>query len=109
MDYSERSALLSFDKHLDYSIETSLDCSANWKRYATQDKTSKSTGASWLTGTFLLVNAALGAGLLNYPVAYDRLGGIGFSTFVQVRQHIENSLESGILRFQTVYVVLAAL
>jgi amino acid permease len=35
-------------------------------------------------GAFLLVNAALGAGVLNYPVAYDRLGGIGFSTFVQI-------------------------
>ncbi|KAJ6217860.1 hypothetical protein RDWZM_009017 [Blomia tropicalis] len=33
---------------------------------------------------FLLINAALGAGLLNYPVAYDRLGGIGFATAIQI-------------------------
>ena len=37
-----------------------------------------------LTGTFLLVNIALGSGLLIYPVIYDRLGGIGFSTLVQI-------------------------
>lgn len=40
--------------------------------------------ASWVMAAFLLVNASLGAGLLNYPVAYDRLGGIGLSTIVQV-------------------------
>lgn len=35
-------------------------------------------------GAFLLVNAALGAGVLNYPVAYDRLGGLTISTAVQL-------------------------
>ena len=32
---------------------------------------------------FLLVNTALGAGILNYPAAYDRLGGIVISTLLQ--------------------------
>ena len=41
-------------------------------------------GANWVVGGFLLVSAALGAGILNYPVAYDRLGGIGLATVVQV-------------------------
>ncbi|XP_054155292.1 sodium-coupled neutral amino acid transporter 7-like [Oppia nitens] len=41
-------------------------------------------GASWVTGGFLLVSAALGAGILNYPVAYDRLGGIFTATVVQL-------------------------
>lgn len=34
-------------------------------------------------GVFLLVNTALGAGILNYPAAYDRLGGIWISTVLQ--------------------------
>lgn len=38
---------------------------------------------TWLMAAFLLVNAALGAGLLNYPVAYDRLGGIAFASVIQ--------------------------
>lgn len=35
-------------------------------------------------GAFLLVNTALGAGILNYPAAYDRLGGIYWASFVQL-------------------------
>jgi len=33
---------------------------------------------------FLLVNAALGAGVLNYPAAYDRIGGVMVATLLQV-------------------------
>lgn len=39
---------------------------------------------TWIMGAFLLINAALGAGLLNYPVAYDRLGGIVYATIIQM-------------------------
>ncbi|KAF7489338.1 Putative sodium-coupled neutral amino acid transporter 7 [Sarcoptes scabiei] len=39
---------------------------------------------TWIMASFLLINAALGAGLLNYPVAYDRLGGIVFATIIQI-------------------------
>lgn len=41
------------------------------------------TDSSWKVGVFLLVNTALGAGILNYPAAYDRLGGIVISTLLQ--------------------------
>ncbi|XP_027194001.2 sodium-coupled neutral amino acid transporter 7-like [Dermatophagoides pteronyssinus] len=39
---------------------------------------------TWIMGAFLLINAALGAGLLNYPVAYDRLGGLVYATIIQL-------------------------
>ncbi len=39
---------------------------------------------TWLMAAFVLVNTALGAGLLNYPVAYDRLGGIAFASVIQI-------------------------
>ncbi|OTF75373.1 sodium-coupled neutral amino acid transporter 7-like protein, partial [Euroglyphus maynei] len=39
---------------------------------------------TWIMAAFLLINAALGAGLLNYPVAYDRLGGIVYATIIQL-------------------------
>ena len=41
-------------------------------------------GVNWGFASFLLVNAALGAGVLNYPVAYDRIGGITSATFIQL-------------------------
>ncbi|KAH9424502.1 hypothetical protein DERP_004687 [Dermatophagoides pteronyssinus] len=43
----------------------------------------KPSDSSWKVGVFLLVNTALGAGILNYPAAYDRLGGIVISTILQ--------------------------
>lgn len=42
------------------------------------------SGTSWPVASFLLVNAALGAGVLNYPFAYDKAGGIYFATFLQM-------------------------
>lgn len=41
-------------------------------------------GVSWYGAAFLLINTALGAGILNYPEAYDRAGGIVSSTFIQL-------------------------
>lgn len=41
-------------------------------------------GTSWPVAAFLLINAALGAGVLNYPFAYDKAGGIYFAAFLQV-------------------------
>lgn len=38
-----------------------------------------------ITGTiFLIVNAALGAGLLNFPQAFDQAGGVQVALAVQV-------------------------
>lgn len=41
-------------------------------------------GTSWPVAAFLLVNAALGAGVLNYPYAYDKAGGVYFAAFLQI-------------------------
>ncbi|GIY39327.1 putative sodium-coupled neutral amino acid transporter 7 [Caerostris extrusa] len=41
-------------------------------------------GTSWPVAAFLLVNAALGAGVLNYPYAYDKAGGVVFAAFLQI-------------------------
>ncbi|CAN8004585.1 unnamed protein product, partial [Ixodes hexagonus] len=41
------------------------------------------TGTSWYAAVFLIVNAALGAGLLNFPQAFDRAGGIAVALSVQ--------------------------
>uniref|UniRef100_T1K0M2 Amino acid transporter transmembrane domain-containing protein n=2 Tax=Tetranychus urticae TaxID=32264 RepID=T1K0M2_TETUR len=44
----------------------------------------KLPGISWPVAAFLLVNCALGAGVLNYPAAYDRLGGVTIATVIQI-------------------------
>ncbi|KAH7982006.1 hypothetical protein HPB52_002596 [Rhipicephalus sanguineus] len=41
-------------------------------------------GVAWTVAAFLLVNSALGAGVLNYPAAYDRAGGILAATLLQI-------------------------
>lgn len=43
----------------------------------------KSVGTSNLGTIFLIVNAALGAGLLNFPKAFDQAGGIEVALIVQ--------------------------
>ncbi|KAG1703666.1 putative sodium-coupled neutral amino acid transporter 7 [Nymphon striatum] len=42
------------------------------------------SGISWYGAAFLLINTALGAGILNYPQAYDRAGGIISGTIIQL-------------------------
>lgn len=44
----------------------------------------KKKGAGWLTTSFLLVNTALGIGILNFPAAYDQAGGIFYATIIQL-------------------------
>lgn len=41
-------------------------------------------GVSWKVAAFLLVNTALGAGMLNYPYAYNQIGGILAAAIIQV-------------------------
>lgn len=41
-------------------------------------------GIAWTVAAFLLVNSALGAGVLNYPAAYDHAGGILAATLLQI-------------------------
>ncbi|KDR22784.1 hypothetical protein L798_00623, partial [Zootermopsis nevadensis] len=43
-----------------------------------------SDGSSRLSAVFLIINAALGAGLLNFPQAFDQAGGIMTAVIVQV-------------------------
>ena len=40
---------------------------------------------STLGSVFLIINAALGAGLLNFPKAFDTAGGVLVAVVVQVR------------------------
>ncbi|XP_014468659.1 PREDICTED: putative sodium-coupled neutral amino acid transporter 7 [Dinoponera quadriceps] len=42
------------------------------------------TGAGVLGTVFLIVNATLGAGLLNFPQAFDKAGGVGTSVVTQL-------------------------
>ena len=41
-------------------------------------------GTSTVATIFLIVNAALGAGLLNFPKAFDQAGGVLVAVLVQV-------------------------
>lgn len=41
-------------------------------------------GVSWVGATFLLLNAALGIGILNFPAAYSQAGGILSATLIQL-------------------------
>ena len=41
-------------------------------------------GSSWYASVFLVVNAGLGAGLLNFPAAFSQCGGIAVAVGVQV-------------------------
>lgn len=40
-------------------------------------------GSSWFASVFLVVNAALGAGLLNFPQAYQQAGGVVTAILIQ--------------------------
>lgn len=64
-------------------------------RVGVTDPSSSPEDTRWQVAVFLVVNAALGAGLLNFPEAYNRAGGITAASIVQ-----------GIL---VVFVVLALL
>lgn len=40
-------------------------------------------GSSWYASVFLVVNAGLGAGLLNFPAEYHQCGGIVVAVSIQ--------------------------
>lgn len=47
-------------------------------------------GSSWFSSVFLVVNAALGAGLLNFPDAYQQAGGVLIAVLIQaVSAHLK--------------------
>jgi len=71
-DIDEKAILLNHE----YTFDSDLD-----------DKRCTSAtngGISWQVASFLLVNCALGAGILNYPAAYDKVGGIAIATVFQL-------------------------
>lgn len=49
------------------------------------------TGVSWGMAAFLLVNTALGAGMLNYPYAYEQIGGVWPAALMQVVSFVRPS------------------
>jgi sodium-coupled neutral amino acid transporter 7/8 len=49
----------------------------------TTSKTS-SSGVSWYFAVFLIVNSALGAGVLNFGKAFNEAGGISISVIIQL-------------------------
>lgn len=48
-----------------------------------RNDSNRTQGISWYFAVFLIVNAALGGGLLNFAHAYDDAGGIVVSSVVQ--------------------------
>lgn len=50
---------------------------------STSSSSNSSKGSSWVSAVFLIINAALGAGLLNFPHAFDQAGGIAVALSVQ--------------------------
>lgn len=61
-----------------------LDSSALSESIVNKGGTDLQTGVSWGVAAFLLVNTALGAGMLNYPYAYNQIGGVLAATLMQV-------------------------
>lgn len=74
---SERTPLLESQCAVSQSIQMTLNKSA----------ADLQTGVSWGVAAFLLVNTALGAGMLNYPYAYNQIGGVLAAALMQVVSH----------------------
>lgn len=72
---NERSSLLQNSHH---SLTSSGTHSV-----ASQGHTNNG-GVSWIFAVFLIVNAALGAGLLNFGKSFDAAGGILISSLIQI-------------------------
>ena len=72
---NERSSLLQNSHH---SLTSSSTHSVG-SHAATNNR-----GVSWIFAVFLIVNAALGAGLLNFGKSFDAAGGILISSLVQI-------------------------
>ena len=51
--------------------------------YCSNSKLVSAVGTSTIGTIFLIVNAALGAGLLNFPQAFDQAGGVQVAMIVQ--------------------------
>ncbi|UYV67723.1 SLC38A7 [Cordylochernes scorpioides] len=65
-------------------VDAVLEFSHKSSRYSTLEVSYSEYRSSWTVAAFLLVNTALGAGLLNYPYAYNKAGGILEASLLQV-------------------------
>lgn len=68
----ESTSLLNNEQHIKTNSQT------------TNTRTTTNTGISWYFAVFLIVNAALGAGLLNFAKAFDNAGGILAATLIHL-------------------------
>jgi hypothetical protein len=78
---NENTSLLNDDsiRSREFEAKTTRGLSIN----AENNNDNTSQGISWYFAIFLIVNAALGAGLLNFAHAFDEAGGILVSSIVQ--------------------------
>ena len=84
-DSGERKMLINGGHASDNDIKSSLEMNGSDflpKVKTTNDNSSKSTGT--VGAVFIVVNAAMGAGLLNIPNGYKLAGGIGLGTAVEM-------------------------
>ncbi len=72
------------NKKLDYRYNTLNDDQVDNDSSYEQINVNNNGGISWYFAVFLIVNAALGAGLLNFAKAFDNAGGILISSLVQL-------------------------
>ncbi|XP_022238390.1 putative sodium-coupled neutral amino acid transporter 7 [Limulus polyphemus] len=88
VQYKTKSSISESDPLLaNQSLEGGLQSSLTTDQYGTKDVPTNTPkvikGSSWYGASLLLVNAALGAGLLNFPEVFGRAGGIVVATCVQ--------------------------
>ena len=71
------------DEHVETSINHEVEHSDRNILLSQRSSTEQRDGTSTLGSIFLIVNAALGAGLLNFPKAFDLAGGVLTAVLVQ--------------------------
>ena len=69
----ERTSLLTSDHQINVNSKNNTQTTSNNRNTA---------GISWYFAVFLIVNAALGAGLLNFAKAFNNSGGILAATLI---------------------------
>lgn len=82
---NENTSLLNDDsiRSREFEPQSARGLSINTENNINNNNDSTTQGISWYFAIFLIVNAALGAGLLNFAHAFDEAGGILVSSIVQ--------------------------
>jgi hypothetical protein len=81
---NETSALLNEQQFITSIQSTSSQNTRTLSINNTNRRNQNESGISWYFAVFLIVNAALGAGLLNFAKAYNEAGGILSSSIIQI-------------------------